>query len=154
MLVFPLFLHIDVFIIDSVYELIFCWNSRFIYTGTVDVDLDVAPDLLKAADQYLLDGLKRICESVISEVGQELSFTVAFISFIFVEFLMVYFNIVKFFLQDISVENVSLMYMMSDTYNATSLKYSCILFILEQFDKLSSKPWYVYILYSLKCSFL
>ncbi|CAI8614194.1 unnamed protein product [Vicia faba] len=91
------------------------WNvfelmMRFIYTGTVDVDLDVAPDLLKAADQYLLDGLKRICESVISE--------------------------------DISVENVSLMYVMSDTYNATSLKYSCILFILEQFDNLSSKPWY------------
>ncbi|XP_058748626.1 ARM REPEAT PROTEIN INTERACTING WITH ABF2-like isoform X1 [Vicia villosa] len=91
------------------------WNvfelmMRFIYTGTVEVDLEVAPDLLKAADQYLLDGLKRICESVISK--------------------------------DISVENVSLMYVMSDTYNATTLKYSCILFILEQFDNLSSKPWY------------
>ncbi|KAI5426685.1 hypothetical protein KIW84_032206, partial [Lathyrus oleraceus] len=99
------------------------WNvfelmMRFIYTGTVDVDLDVAPDLLKAADQYLLDGLKRICESVISE--------------------------------DISVENVSLMYMMSDTYNATSLKYSCILFILEQFDKLSSKPWYCHFIRCIK----
>lgn len=54
------------------YQLIFCCNFRFIYTGTVDVDLNVAVDLLKAADQYLLDGLKRICEYVISEVGQNL----------------------------------------------------------------------------------
>nr|XP_004493669.1 ARM REPEAT PROTEIN INTERACTING WITH ABF2-like isoform X1 [Cicer arietinum] len=83
---------------------------RFIYTGTVDVDLNVAVDLLKAADQYLLDGLKRICEYVISE--------------------------------DISVENVSLMYGMSVTFNATSLRYACILFVLQEFDKLSSKPWY------------
>ncbi|KAL2320949.1 hypothetical protein Fmac_029918 [Flemingia macrophylla] len=43
---------------------------RFLYTGTVDVKLDVAQDLLKAADQYLLDGLKRICEYALS---QELS---------------------------------------------------------------------------------
>jgi hypothetical protein len=55
------------------YELIFYWNFRFIYTGTVDVDLDVAVDLLKAADQYLLDGLKRICEYTISKVGCDLS---------------------------------------------------------------------------------
>jgi hypothetical protein len=53
-------------------------------TGTVDVDSDVAVDLLKAADQYLLDSLKRI-----STVGLDLSFIFAFISFIFVEFLMV-----------------------------------------------------------------
>jgi hypothetical protein len=39
----------------------------------VDVDLDVAVDLLKAADQYLLDGLKRICEYTISKVGRDLS---------------------------------------------------------------------------------
>jgi hypothetical protein len=58
-------------------------------TGTVDVDSDVAVDLLKAADQYLLDGLKRICEYTISKVGLDLSFIFAFISFIFVEFLMV-----------------------------------------------------------------
>ncbi|RDX70738.1 Arm repeat protein with ABF2, partial [Mucuna pruriens] len=43
---------------------------RYIYTGSVDVNLDIAHDLLKAADQYLLDGLKRICENVIA---QELS---------------------------------------------------------------------------------
>jgi hypothetical protein len=65
------------------YELIFYWNFRFIYTGTVDVDLDVAVDLLKAADQYLLDGLKRICEYTISKVGRDLSFLVVFISFYF-----------------------------------------------------------------------
>ncbi|KAK2363660.1 ARM REPEAT PROTEIN INTERACTING WITH ABF2 [Trifolium repens] len=91
------------------------WNvfelmMRFIYTGTVDVDLDVAVDLLKAADQYLLDGLKRICEYTISK--------------------------------GISVENVSLLYAMSETFNATSLRDSCILFVLNQFDSLSSKPWY------------
>ncbi|WJX78824.1 hypothetical protein P8452_62008 [Trifolium repens] len=93
------------------------WNvfelmMRFIYTGTVDVDLDVAVDLLKAADQYLLDGLKRICEYTISK--------------------------------GISVENVSLLYAMSETFNATSLRDSCILFVLKQFDSLSSKPWYAH----------
>ncbi|RDX57989.1 Arm repeat protein with ABF2, partial [Mucuna pruriens] len=51
---------------------------RYIYTGSVDVNLDLAHDLLRAADQYLLEGLKRICENAI--------------------------------VQDISVENVSLMY--------------------------------------------
>ncbi|XP_048230639.1 ARM REPEAT PROTEIN INTERACTING WITH ABF2-like [Ricinus communis] len=82
---------------------------RFIYTGSVDVDIEIAQDLLRAADQYLLEGLKRLCE-----------YTIA---------------------QDISVENVSLMYELSDGFNASSLKEACILFILEHFDKLSSKPW-------------
>ncbi|XP_027351055.1 ARM REPEAT PROTEIN INTERACTING WITH ABF2-like [Abrus precatorius] len=83
---------------------------RYIYCGTVDVNLDIAQDLLKAADQYLLDDLKRICEYAIS--------------------------------QDISVENVSLMYEMSEAFNATTLKHSCILFMLGQFDNLVAKPWY------------
>ncbi|XP_065861150.1 ARM REPEAT PROTEIN INTERACTING WITH ABF2-like [Euphorbia lathyris] len=83
---------------------------RFIYTGSVDVAIEIAPDLLRAADQYLLEGLKRLCEYTIS--------------------------------QDISVENVSVMYDLSEGLNAASLKEACILFILEQFDKLSSKPWY------------
>ncbi|ERN12670.1 ARM REPEAT PROTEIN INTERACTING WITH ABF2 [Amborella trichopoda] len=43
---------------------------RFIYTGTVDVTLDIAQDLLRAADQYLLEGLKRLCEYAI---GQDIS---------------------------------------------------------------------------------
>ncbi|XP_030486794.2 ARM REPEAT PROTEIN INTERACTING WITH ABF2 [Cannabis sativa] len=83
---------------------------RFIYTGSVHVDLDIAQDVLRAADQYLLDGLKRLCE-----------YTIA---------------------QDISVDNVSLMYDLSEAFNASSLKQACILFILAQYDKLSIKPWY------------
>ncbi|XP_021653165.2 ARM REPEAT PROTEIN INTERACTING WITH ABF2 isoform X2 [Hevea brasiliensis] len=82
---------------------------RFIYTGSVDVDIEIAQDLLKAADQYLLEGLKRLCECTIA--------------------------------QDISVENVSLMYELSEGFNARSLMEACILFIFEQFDKMSSKPW-------------
>ncbi|KAF5455049.1 hypothetical protein F2P56_024664, partial [Juglans regia] len=95
------------------------WNvfelmMRFIYTGSLEVDLDVAQDLLRAADQYLLDGLKRLCEYAIA--------------------------------QDICVENVSLMYELSEAFNAMSLRQACILFILEQFDKLSAKPWYSHLM--------
>ena len=36
-----------------------------IYTGTVDVTPDIAQELLRAADQYLLTGLKRLCEAAI-----------------------------------------------------------------------------------------
>ncbi|KAL5561677.1 hypothetical protein UlMin_031424 [Ulmus minor] len=89
---------------------VFLLMMRYIYTGSVHVDLDIAQDVLRAADQYLLDGLKRICEYAIA--------------------------------QDISVENVSLMYELSEAFNATSLRQSCILFILEQFDKMSIKPGY------------
>ncbi|KAJ0034740.1 hypothetical protein Pint_24860 [Pistacia integerrima] len=81
---------------------------RFIYTGSVDVTLDIAQDLLRAADQYLLEGLKRLCE-----------YTIA---------------------QDISLENVSSMYELSEAFNAISLRHTCVLFILEQFDKLSARP--------------
>ncbi|XP_022762044.1 ARM REPEAT PROTEIN INTERACTING WITH ABF2-like isoform X3 [Durio zibethinus] len=81
---------------------------RFIYTGSVDVMLDIAQDLLRAADQYLLEGLKRLCE-----------YTIA---------------------QDISLENVSSMYELSEAFHAISLRHTCILFILEHFDKLSARP--------------
>ncbi|XP_054805964.1 ARM REPEAT PROTEIN INTERACTING WITH ABF2 isoform X1 [Prosopis cineraria] len=81
---------------------------RFIYTGSVDVTLDIAQDLLRAADQYLLEGLKRLCE-----------YTIA---------------------QDISLENVSSMYELSEAFNAMSLRHTCILFIMEHFDKLSARP--------------
>ncbi|KAK3019607.1 hypothetical protein RJ639_005026 [Escallonia herrerae] len=84
---------------------------RYIYTGSVDVTLDIAQDLLRAADQYLLEGLKRLCEYAIA--------------------------------QDISVENVSLMYELSEAFNAASLTQACVLFILENFDKLSPLPRYV-----------
>ncbi|ONH93589.1 hypothetical protein PRUPE_8G240700 [Prunus persica] len=83
---------------------------RFIYTGSVDVKLDIAQDLLRAADQYLLEGLKRLCEHAIA--------------------------------QNIYVENVSLMFELSEAFNAVSLRQACILFILEQFDNLITKPWY------------
>ncbi|KAE9596468.1 putative chromatin remodeling & transcription regulator BTB-POZ family [Lupinus albus] len=81
---------------------------RFIYTGSVDVTLHIAQDLLQAADQYLLEGLKRLCE-----------YTIA---------------------QDISLENVSRMYEFSEAFNAISLRHTCILFMLEKFDKLSARP--------------
>ncbi|KAF2285373.1 hypothetical protein GH714_003282 [Hevea brasiliensis] len=81
---------------------------RFIYTGSIDISLDIAQDLLRAADQYLLEGLKRLCE-----------YTIA---------------------QDISLENVASMYELSEAFHAISLRHTCILFILEQFDKLNAKP--------------
>lgn len=38
-----------------------------IYTGTVDIPDDLAQDLLEAADQYMLDNLKRLCEAAIAK---------------------------------------------------------------------------------------
>lgn len=46
-------------------------------------------------------------------------------------------------IQDISLENVSSMYELSEAFHAMSLRHTCILFILEQFDKLSARPGYV-----------
>lgn len=40
---------------------------RFLYTGTVEVKSEIAQDLLRAADQYLLEGLKRLCELCLAE---------------------------------------------------------------------------------------
>jgi hypothetical protein len=37
------------------------------YTGTVEVDPDIAIELLKASDQYMVDNLKRLCEDAIAE---------------------------------------------------------------------------------------
>ncbi|KAJ9512639.1 hypothetical protein QJQ45_018860 [Haematococcus lacustris] len=39
----------------------------YIYTGNVEVAPELAPELLQASDQYLLDGLKRLCEMCISQ---------------------------------------------------------------------------------------
>nr|XP_043609928.1 ARM REPEAT PROTEIN INTERACTING WITH ABF2-like [Erigeron canadensis] len=83
---------------------------RYIYTGSVEVNLEIAQDLLRAADQYLLEGLKRLCE-----------YTIA---------------------QDILVDNVSLMYDLSEAFNAVALRNACILFVLENFDKLNTKEGY------------
>jgi hypothetical protein len=42
----------------------------YIYTGNVDdVGPEIAPHLLQASDQYLLEGLKRLCEMSIGQVG-------------------------------------------------------------------------------------
>lgn len=51
---------------------------RFIYTGSIEVNLEIAQDLLKAADQYLLDGLKRLCEYAIAQVGYGTCSTISF----------------------------------------------------------------------------
>lgn len=56
-----------------------CCEFRFIYTGSLEVDLDVAQDLLRAADQYLLDGLKRLCEYAIAQVCHGISLIIAFL---------------------------------------------------------------------------
>ncbi|CAN1246848.1 ARM REPEAT PROTEIN INTERACTING WITH ABF2 [Linum grandiflorum] len=82
---------------------------RFIYTGSVDISINVAHELLVAADQYFLDGLKRLCE-----------YTIA---------------------QDISIENISRMYELSESFCAMTLREACILFMFQNFDKLSSMPW-------------
>jgi len=41
------------------------------------------------------------------------------------------------------VESVSLMFELSEAFNALTLRNACILFILEKFDQLSVMPWYV-----------
>ncbi|KAF3336904.1 ARM REPEAT PROTEIN INTERACTING WITH ABF2-like protein [Carex littledalei] len=83
---------------------------RFIYTGSVEVTNEIAQDLLRAADQYLLEGLKRLCE-----------YTIA---------------------QDVNLDNVSDMYELSEAFHAMSLRHTCILFVLGQFDKICTKPGY------------
>lgn len=52
----------------TLYDGILSW-CRFIYTGSVTVTLNIAQDLLRAADQYLLEGLKRLCEYAIAQVS-------------------------------------------------------------------------------------
>lgn len=56
--------------LQIVYLIGFIFN-RFIYTGSIDISLDIAQDLLRAADQYLLEGLKRLCEYTIAQVSFE-----------------------------------------------------------------------------------
>jgi hypothetical protein len=76
----------------------------------VEVTSDISQDLLRAADQYLLEGLKRLCE-----------YTIA---------------------QDVNVDNVSDMYDLSEAFHAMSLRHTCVLFILEQFEKICVKSGY------------
>ncbi|TYH36923.1 hypothetical protein ES332_D12G005200v1 [Gossypium tomentosum] len=88
---------------------VFVLMMRYIYTGSVTIEIDHAQELLRAADQYLLEGLKRLCEYAIA--------------------------------QDISVGDVMLMYELAEAFNATTLRETCLLFILEQFERISTKPW-------------
>lgn len=52
-------------------------------------------------------------------------------------------KVLVFVFQDISLENVSSMYELSDAFHAMSLRHTCILFILEHFHKLNTRPGYV-----------
>lgn len=45
---------------------VFTAMMECIYTGTVEVKPELAQELLEAADQYLLDPLKRLCEATIA----------------------------------------------------------------------------------------
>jgi len=54
--------------IGPLFDLVLVDTCRFIYTGTIDVNIDDAPNLLKASDQYLLENLKLICERVMANV--------------------------------------------------------------------------------------
>lgn len=49
-------------------------TSIYIYIGTVNVNLDIVEDLWRAADQYLLDHLKSICEYDVVGVDKKLCF--------------------------------------------------------------------------------
>ncbi|XP_042398286.1 ARM REPEAT PROTEIN INTERACTING WITH ABF2-like isoform X2 [Zingiber officinale] len=103
----------DIEILDIRWD-IFELMMRYIYSGSVEINNLVAQDLLRAADQYLLKGLKRLCEYIIK--------------------------------QDVNIDNVSSMYELSETCNAISLRQTCILFILEQFEKLSILPGYCHLI--------
>ncbi|RVW11944.1 hypothetical protein CK203_111170 [Vitis vinifera] len=50
---------------------------------------------------------------------------------------------------DISLENVSRMHELSEAFHAISLRHTCLLSILEQFSKLSSRAGYVMLSLSL-----
>ncbi|AQK93905.1 ARM REPEAT PROTEIN INTERACTING WITH ABF2 isoform X1 [Zea mays] len=80
---------------------------RFIYTGSVQVTSEIAQDLLRAGDQYLLEGLKRLCEYTIAK--------------------------------DVNLDNVSDMYDLSEAFHAVSLRHTCILYILEHFNKICTR---------------
>ncbi len=51
---------------------VFHCMMTYIYTGNVEVSPEIAPQLLQASDQYLLEGLKRLCEMRIAQVGCKL----------------------------------------------------------------------------------
>ncbi|KAI6668324.1 hypothetical protein NL676_019361 [Syzygium grande] len=52
---------------------IFELMMRFMYSKSVEVTPDNAQELLKAADQYLIEGLKRLCERAIGQASVTLA---------------------------------------------------------------------------------
>ena len=53
--------------IPNINHRVFRSMMQCIYTGNVDITPDIAQELLQAADQYLLEGLKRLCENAIAQ---------------------------------------------------------------------------------------
>lgn len=87
-----------------------------------------------------MEGLKRLCEYTIAQVSFSPSFFFPLSKSFPSDGFLFFFSS---FLQDITVENVSPMYELSIAFNATSLRQACIVFILEQFDQLSTRSWCV-----------
>jgi hypothetical protein len=119
-------------------EIILFGLCRFIYTGSVQVTSEIAQDVLRAADQYLLEGLKRLCEYTIAKViGKSI------LSFVFKQ--LIIYNLTKYILavlQDVNLDNVSDMYDLSEAFHAVSLRHTCILYILEHFNKICTRAGY------------
>lgn len=110
--------------------------NRFIYTGSVEITQDISQDLLKAADQYLLEGLKRLCEYEIAQVGKKSESLDSLGLSTYILVLIIFSPL----FQDVSLDNISSMYELSEAFHAMSLRHTCVLFVLEQFDKISTKP--------------
>ncbi|CAK9190599.1 unnamed protein product [Sphagnum troendelagicum] len=92
--------------------------------GAVEVTTDVAQDLLRAADQYLLEGLKtvmRVCYSP----GQ-----------FHESYLTRSSNLIKG-QEDLTVENVANVYELAEAYHALSLRHTYVLFNLKQHEQMS-----------------
>ncbi|CAD5192646.1 unnamed protein product, partial [Musa acuminata subsp. malaccensis] len=43
-----------------------------------------------------------------------------------------------FIVQEVCIDNVSSMYELSEAFHAMSLRHTCVMFILEQFEKINS----------------
>jgi len=123
-------------------EIILFGLCRFIYTGSVQVTSEIAQDVLRAADQYLLEGLKRLCEYTIAKVIWK-----SILSFMFKP--LIIYNLTIYILavlQDVNLDNVSDMYDLSEAFHAVSLRHTCILYILEHFNKICTRAGYFLLL--------
>jgi hypothetical protein len=145
---FVILLNLQLFVFVVIWVRVFfdiAWNypilCRFIYTGSVQVTSEIAQDVLRAADQYLLEGLKRLCEYTIAKVIYKIHSLVVFKSLI--RYYIVQHNyIILAVLQDVNLDNVSDMYDLSEAFHAVSLRHTCILYILEHFNKICTRTGY------------